>query len=75
MDELVKLVQKKTGLNRDQAVQAVEIVIGFLEERLPKPVAEQLDRLLTDERAMDTAGELLDKGLDVLSDVLGKKGS
>ena len=46
MDELVKLVSKKTGLPEAQARQAVEVVIGFLKRKLPAPVASQIDGIL-----------------------------
>ena len=46
MDELVKLVTKKTGIPEAQAKQAVEIVIGYLKKKLPAPVASQIDGIL-----------------------------
>ena len=46
MDELVKLVSKKVGINEEQAKQAVETVVGFLKEKLPEPLAGQLDAAL-----------------------------
>lgn len=46
MDELVKLVVQKTGLPPDQAKQAVTVVIDFLKQKLPAPVAGQLDAVL-----------------------------
>ena len=46
MDELVKLVSKKTGLSEAQAKQAVEVVIGYLKRKLPAPVASQIDGIL-----------------------------
>jgi uncharacterized protein (DUF2267 family) len=46
MDELVKLVAKKTGISQDQAKKAVETVIGFLKQKLPPQIAGQLDALL-----------------------------
>ena len=46
MDELVKLVAKKTGLSDEMARTAVDTVIGFLKEKLPGPAAAQLDALL-----------------------------
>jgi hypothetical protein len=46
MDELVKLVSQKTGLAEDKARDAVMTVLGFLKERLPAPIAGQLDGLL-----------------------------
>jgi uncharacterized protein YggU (UPF0235/DUF167 family) len=41
MDELVRLVAKKTKLPEAQAKVAVETVIGFLKSKLPAPVASQ----------------------------------
>ena len=46
MDELVKLVVQKTGLPEDKAKMAVEVVLAFLKQRLPQPMAEQLEGLL-----------------------------
>ena len=43
MDELVKLVSNKAGISEAQAKQAVDTVIGFLKQRLPAPVAGQID--------------------------------
>jgi hypothetical protein len=43
MDELVKLVSKKVGINEEQARQAVETVLGFLKEKLPEPISGQLE--------------------------------
>ncbi len=46
MDELVKLVAQKTGLPDAQARQATEVVVAFLKEKLPAPVAAQLEGAL-----------------------------
>lgn len=46
MDELVKLVAQKTGLKEDQAKVAVNLVVDYLKEKLPAPVAGQLDAVL-----------------------------
>jgi hypothetical protein len=42
-EELVRMVAQKTGLPEDKARSATETVIGYLKERLPSPVASQLD--------------------------------
>lgn len=47
MDELVKLVSEKTGISEDQARQAVETVVGYLKDELPKPIAGQIDKALS----------------------------
>ena len=46
MDELVKLVANKVGISEAQARQAVEVVLGFLKERLPQPIAGQDDAVI-----------------------------
>jgi hypothetical protein len=64
MDELVKLVSQKAGITQDQAKTAVTTVLGFLKERLPAPVAVQLEGILS--------GNAVDKGLHGLGGMLGK---
>ena len=46
MDELVKLVSQKAGITPDQAKQAVITVIDFLKQKLPAPLAGQIDAVL-----------------------------
>lgn len=46
MDELINMVAQKTGLPEDKARQAAETVIGFLKDRLPAPIAGQIDNAL-----------------------------
>lgn len=47
MDELVKLVVQKTGISADQAKTAIETVLNFLKQKLPAPLAGQIDGLLS----------------------------
>jgi uncharacterized protein (DUF2267 family) len=47
MDELIQQVTSKVGIDQAQARGAVETVVAFLKERLPAPVAAQLDGILT----------------------------
>jgi uncharacterized protein (DUF2267 family) len=65
MDELVKLVSKKVGIPESQAKLAVETVLGFLKQKLPAPIASQLDAILE--------GGQLPGALAGLSGLLGKK--
>jgi hypothetical protein len=46
MNELVQLIQQKTGLSQDMAQQVVNTVVGFLKTKLPAPLASGLDDLL-----------------------------
>ena len=47
MDELIKRITEKTGISEDQARSAVNMVAGFLKERLPGPLAGQVDNVLS----------------------------
>ena len=47
MDELVKRISEKTGISEDQARSAVNVVSGFLKEKLPAPIAGQVDNVLS----------------------------
>lgn len=47
MDELIKLITKKTGISEAQAKQAVDTVVGFLKQKLPAPLAGQIDAVLS----------------------------
>jgi hypothetical protein len=46
MNEIIQRLIERTGLPEDKATTAVETVIGFLKEKLPAPVASQIDSLL-----------------------------
>lgn len=43
---LVQLVQEKAGIGEAQAEIAVATVVGFMKERLPEPLAGQVNGLL-----------------------------
>ena len=60
MDELVKLVAEKTGLSNEMAETAVKLVLDYVKDKLPAPVAGQIDALLDgDSAAADLLGGLL----------------
>lgn len=61
MDQLVALVAQKTGLPPEQARTAAVTVIDFLKERLPAPIAGQIDSVLEGKSAGGVAG--LAKGI------------
>jgi len=66
MDELIELVAKKTGISQAQARVAVTAVIGFLKDKLPAPLAGQIDTIIA---GADLPGNLLEG----LGDLFGKK--
>src|SRR4026207_732058 len=47
MDELIKRITEKTGISEDQARSAVNTVSAFLKEKLPAPLAGQVDNALS----------------------------
>ena len=46
MDELVKMISEKTGLPEAQARQAAEVAVDFIKDKLPGPIAGQVDNAL-----------------------------
>jgi hypothetical protein len=72
MDELIKQVVERTGISEQQARGAVETVLGFLKNRLPEPIAGQLDGLAGG--AGGAVGGLADKAGDVLGGLGGMFG-
>lgn len=46
MNEIIQRVIDKTGLPEDKAMAAVDSVLGFLKEKLPGPIASQIDNLM-----------------------------
>jgi uncharacterized protein (DUF2267 family) len=68
MDELIQFVTQKTGLPEDQARSAAQSVIDFLKQRLPGPVAEQLDSALSG----DAGAGLVDKVKGMAGSVFGR---
>lgn len=69
MDELIKQVVERTGISEQQARTAVETVVGFLKERLPAPIAGQVDGVLGG--ASGAIGGLAGKAGDVLGGLGG----
>jgi len=68
MDELVQLVSEKAGVSEDQARQAVDTVVEYLKEKLPEPIAGQVDKVLSGTGDVDVQGLA-----QSLGGMLGKK--
>jgi hypothetical protein len=58
MDELVKLVSEKTGLSEEMSATAIKLVLDYVKDKLPAPVAAQIDALLGADSAADMLGGL-----------------
>lgn len=61
MDQIINLVAEKAGVSPEQARTATETVIGFLKERLPGPIAGQIDQILAGQNVSGFGG--LAKGI------------
>jgi uncharacterized protein (DUF2267 family) len=61
MDEIVKQVVERAGVPEDVARKAVEVVVSVLKERLPAPLAGQIDAALSGSGGIDVGS--LGKGL------------
>jgi len=46
MEEIVRAVAQKTGISETQARTAVETVVNFIKNKLPAPVAGQIDNAI-----------------------------
>jgi hypothetical protein len=66
MDELVKMISQKTGIAEDKARLAAETAIKFLKDKLPAPIAGQIDAVLGGSGGLDDVA----RGL---GGMLGKK--
>jgi len=72
MDELIKQVTERAGISEAQARSAVETVMGFLKDRLPAPIAGQVDTLVGG--ASGAIGGIANTAGDVLGGLGGMLG-
>lgn len=70
MDELIKRISEKTGLPEDKARAAAETAVNFLKEKLPAPVAGQIDTAL----GSSAAASAVDKASDAIGGITGGLG-
>jgi hypothetical protein len=49
--QLIEQITQRVGIPADKAQAAVETVVGFLKQRLPGPVASQLDNAVSGEES------------------------
>ncbi len=58
VDELLKQVSQQTGMPEDQVRPIAEAVINYLKQKLPAPVAGQIDAVLSGGGASSLGGVL-----------------
>ncbi|MBT8165208.1 MAG: hypothetical protein HKO63_00475 [Acidimicrobiia bacterium] len=74
MDKLLELVQEKAGISADQAQKAIEAVVGFMKDKLPGPIGDQVAKFVDggdDEGGGDDDGGMLGGITDKLGGMLG----
>ena len=74
MDKLLELVQEKAGISAEQAQKAIEAVMGFMKDKLPGPLASQLEKFVgggDGDGGDDEGGGMLGGLTDKLGGLLG----
>jgi hypothetical protein len=76
VDDLIKQIQEKTGLPVDKAQDVIETVVGFVADKLPGPIGDQVKNFLGGDNGDDAAGGDDDDGglMDKAKDALGGLG-
>ena len=59
MDQLISQITERTGITVDQAREAVQVVTTYLKDKLPAPIAAQVDGLLSGQPLGDAAQQAL----------------
>jgi uncharacterized protein (DUF2267 family) len=72
MDQLINQIVTQTRISPEQARQAVQIVFGFLKEKLPPPVASQVESYLSGQSSGGMT-EQAKQAMGGLGDMFGKK--
>lgn len=58
MDELVQQVSERTGLSEEISRKAAEAVLAILKEKLPAPIAGQIDNFIEGSGSLDDLSSL-----------------
>jgi hypothetical protein len=72
MNELVQLIQQKTGLSEDVAQTVVNTVMEHLKGRLPANMAAGLDQVMAGGESTG-AGGLMDQAKSMVAGMMGSK--
>lgn len=77
MNELVELITQKTGLSPEMAQKVVTVVAGYIETKLPAPLASALASHLGVDAPAASAdgaeGGLADKAKSMVAGLFGNK--
>jgi len=75
VDQLVSMITEKFGLPEDKAQEVIGMVVNFIGDKLPEPIASQVTGLVGGGGmaggAADAAGGMMDSAKDGLGGLLG----
>ncbi len=74
MDQLVSMITEKTGLSADKAEEVVGMVVNFIADKLPAPIAGQVRNFVDGGDAggaAEGAGDMMDSVKKGLGGMLG----
>lgn len=57
MDQLIAQIAQRTGISDEQAREAVNMMIGYLKQELPAPIAAHVDSVLSGQNPQGMVGE------------------
>ncbi len=69
MDELIAAISERTGLPADKAQGAAEAALDFLKDKLPAPIASQIEGFLSGNS--DKIGDAIGGATDKLKGMFG----
>ncbi len=72
--DIIKTVAEKAGIGEAQAQIAVSVITGMLKDKLPAPIAGQIDSLLGGGNEGEGDGGIMDKAGDMLGGIKGMFG-
>ena len=63
MEQIINLIKEKTGISEEQAKTAVDTVVGFLKDKMPAGIGNQVESFIKGGGSSvgDIAGGLKDK--------------
>lgn len=61
MDQVIQMVKERAGIDEAQARKATETVVGFLKDKLPDPMAGQIDKVVGGGGSDAGAGSPMDR--------------
>lgn len=72
MEDLVKMITDKTGISPTQATTAIQTVVGFLKDKMPAGIGNQVE-LFIQGGGKGSFGGVADNLTSKMGDIFGKK--